>query len=98
MFTITVVRVLQYLNPIAPNVDYTTIMNDEVVFAIGECTKDVNVSILVNAEREDDEIFNVTLSTDCCADITTGQVEVTITESGPDGKKKCLKFNFIVLL
>ena len=82
---------MQFLNSIAPNIDFTTVVNNEVVFAIGECTKDVNISILYNEEREDDEKFNVSLATDCCADITIGEVEVTITESGHDSKENCLQ-------
>ena len=70
------------LSPIASDVDYQS-TSGEVVFDIGECTKDINVTILVNSEREVDEIFNVSLATDCCADITTGMAQVTITEGVP---------------
>lgn len=72
--------------PTAPDEDYETVANGEVVFAVGECTKDINITILLNAEREHDEVFAVSLDTDCCAEITTGQVEVTITESGSNSK------------
>lgn len=64
--------------------DYTTV-NGQVVFAIGEFTKTVTVPITSDAISENDEVFNVDLATDCCADVTTGQVVVTITESA-DGK------------
>ena len=81
--------VLQYVlisYSIAPDVDYETVTNGQVVFAVGECTKDVNITILPNAEREEDEVFAVSLDTDCCSEITIGLVEVTITESGPNSK------------
>ena len=67
------------LSSIASDVDYQS-TSGEVVFDIGECTKDINITILVNPETEIPEIFNVALATDCCADITTGTVQVTITE------------------
>ena len=70
-----------YLNTIASDTDYTS-ETGEVTFAIGECTKDIDITIQVNPEMEDDEIFSVTLDTDCCANIITGEVTVTITEGG----------------
>ena len=74
---------------IASNVDFTAV-NGQVVFAIGELTKDITIPILVNTETEDDEIFYVDIATDCCAEITFGQVQVNITENGPDSESKPL--------
>jgi len=65
-------------------------VNGQVVFAIGELTKDITIPILVNTETEDDEIFYVDIATDCCAEITFGQVQVNITENGPDSESKPL--------
>ena len=55
-------------------------MNGQVVFAIGECTKNITIPITVDTVVEEDEVFNVELATACCADVTIGQVEVTIEE------------------
>ena len=55
-------------------------MNSYVVFAIGEYTKNITIPVLVNSEREEEEIFNVVLTVDCCADVLIGQVQVNITE------------------
>jgi len=68
--------------------DYTSV-NGEVVFAIGETNKQIMVPILVNEPvGEPDESFKVELSTDCCAEVTTGIATVTIKECGP-GESKC---------
>ena len=69
--------------------DYTPV-NGDVVFAIGETSKQIMIPILVNEpEDEPDELFRVELSTDCCAEITTGIVTVTIKESGCGPQSKC---------
>lgn len=75
-----------YLNFVASDVDFGS-KNEQVVFAIGEFSKDITIGILPNPEREDDEMFYVYLNTDCCAEVTTGFVQVNITESTPDGKQ-----------
>ena len=65
--------------------DYTN-TNGQVVFAIGECTQDIIIPIRSDGIREEDEYFTVELATDCCAEVTIGQVQVTITEALPDCK------------
>ena len=55
-------------------------MDSQVVFAIGEYTKNITIPILADSEVETEEIFNVQLNTDCCADIIIGQVQVNITD------------------
>ena len=69
---------------VARNVDYTTV-NDYVVFAFGEYMKNITIPILMDSETEEVEIFNVELTTDCCADVIIGQVQVNITEADSDG-------------
>ena len=63
---------------VASNLDYTPV-NDQVVFAVGEYTKNITIPILEDLEREEAEIFNVQLTTDCCADVI-GQVQVNIID------------------
>ena len=55
-------------------------MDSQVVFAIGEYTKNITIPILADSQVEAEEIFNVQLNTDCCADIIIGQVQVNITD------------------
>ena len=64
---------------VASNVDYTAV-NGQVVFAVGEYTKNITIPIIADSEREEEEIFNVELTTDCCADVIVGQVQVNITD------------------
>ena len=64
---------------VAANTDYTHV-DSQVVFAIGEYTKNITIPILADSEVETEEIFNVQLNTDCCADIIIGQVQVNITD------------------
>jgi len=60
--------------------DYTSV-NGEVVFAIGETSKQIMVPIAVNEPvGEPDESFLVEITTDCCAEITTGIATITIEE------------------
>ena len=63
---------------VASNLDYTPV-NGQVVFAVGEYTKNITIPIIADSEIEEDKIFNVQLTTDCCANITTGQVQVNIS-------------------
>ena len=65
---------------VASSVDYTPV-NGRVVFGIGECTKNITIPIIADSERESDEIFNVELDTDCCADVVIRQVQVNIIDS-----------------
>ena len=68
--------------------DYTPV-NGDVVFAIGETSKQIMIPILVNEpEGEPDERFRVELSTDCCAEITTGIAMVIIKERDAGSKYK----------
>ena len=64
---------------VASSVDYTPV-NGRVVFGIGECTKSITIPIIADSERESDEIFNVELDTDCCADVVIRQVQVNIID------------------
>ena len=66
---------------VASNVDYTPV-NGQVVFAVGEYTKNITIPIIADSEREEEEIFNVELTTDCCADVIIGQVQINITDDG----------------
>lgn len=60
--------------------DYSSV-NAEVVFAIGETSKEIQIPILENEPvGEPDEKFIVELTTECCAEITTGIATITITE------------------
>ena len=68
---------------IASSVDYTPV-NGQIIFAVGEYTKNITIPILGDSEREEEETFHVELTTDCCADVTIGQVQVYITDS--DGR------------
>lgn len=83
-------HVYTVLSSVASNVDYAA-RNDQVVFAVGEFTKDITIPILVNPESEVDETFYVYIATNCCANITNGQVQVNITENTPDSKLKQVK-------
>ena len=65
--------------PVASNVDYTAV-NGQVVFAVGEYTKNITIPIIADSEREEEEIFIVESTTDCCADVIIGQIQVNITD------------------
>ena len=70
-------------------------MDSQVVFAIGEYTKNITIPILADSQVEAEEIFNVQLNTDCCADIIIGQVQVNITD-GTWVKQICLSYTVTV--
>ena len=56
-------------------------MDSQVVFAIGEYTKIITIPIIADSQVEDiEEIFNVELNTDCCAEIIGRQVQVRIID------------------
>ena len=67
------------VSTVASNFDYTPV-NGQVVFAVGEYTKNITIPILGDSEREEEEIFHVELTTDCCADVIFRQVQVNITD------------------
>lgn len=63
--------------------DYTSATDVPVTFALGEYSKDIRIATLVNEENDVKfESFNVTLSTDCCAEIKNGLARVDIKEEG----------------
>ena len=65
---------------VASDDDYTSATDVPVTFALGEYSKDIRIATLMNGGYEPDESFNVTLSTDCCAEIKNGLARVEITE------------------
>ena len=65
---------------VASDDDYTSATDVPVTFALGEYSKDIQIATLINGGYEPDESFNVTLSTDCCAEIKNGLARVEITE------------------
>ena len=70
-------------------------MNGQVVFGVGECTKNITIPIIADSEREENETFNVELDSDCCADVIIGQVQVNITDDDSDGTYVNIKICFI---
>lgn len=76
---------LVFVSPVVAGSDFTSV-NDEVIFSVGEYSKDITVPILQDSVTEADEVFTVDLATDCCANVSVGQVQVTITENDGDGK------------
>ena len=68
-----------WFSTVASSVDYTPV-NGQVMFGIGECTKNITIPIIADSEREEDEIFNVELDTNCCANISIRQAQVNIID------------------
>ena len=99
---------LYYWSTIASLCGYTSVVSDDdytsatdvpVTFALGEYSKDIRIATLVNGGVELVESFNVTLSTDCCAEIKNGLARVEIKEmGGNDTYLKLFKSLKVVLL
>lgn len=68
--------------PVAGDDDYTSATDVPVTFALGEYSKDIEIQTQVNGGDEGVESFNVTLTTECCAEIKNGLVRVDIMEMG----------------
>ena len=56
-------------------------MSGQVEFVVGEFTKNITIPIMVDSEKEKEEIFDVELSVDCCDDdVIIRRVQVNITD------------------
>ena len=55
-------------------------MSGQVEFFDGEFTKNITIPIMVDSDKEQEEIFDVELAVDCCDDILIGRVQVNIID------------------
>ena len=49
-------------------------------FVDGEFTKNITIPIMVDSDKEQEEIFDVELAVDCCDDILIGRVQINIID------------------
>ena len=52
----------------------------KLCLALGNVLKNITIPIIADSEREEDEIFNVELDTNCCANISIRQAQVNIID------------------